>query len=209
MKWFFLALAVIMNNNDNIINAFEIVSSSANHTRILAGDTITLFCKTDDYFEYCTWSHKVIENVGGRTFRRQTFVSCSLRPGTFVPKKFCPRYFHPWYFVLDIFIPLYFRPQYFHPRYFRPMQFRLRYFRPPVFSSPVFSPPVFSSPVFLSPVFSYPVISPPVFSSPVFLSPVFLSLVFFFLSFILLVHEGSHREVYQEFQPSYDTFHTA
>ena len=25
--------------------------------------------------------------------------------------------------------------------------------------------------------------------------------------FILLIHEGSHREVYQEFQPSYDIFH--
>ena len=31
-----------------------------------------------------------------------------------------------------------------------------------------------------------------------------LSLVF---SFILLIHEGSHKEVYQEFQPSYDIFH--
>ena len=27
-----------------------------------------------------------------------------------------------------------------------------------------------------------------------------------FFSFILLIHEGSHREVYQEFQPSYDIF---
>ena len=25
-------------------------------------------------------------------------------------------------------------------------------------------------------------------------------------SLILLIHEGSHREVYQEFQPSYDIF---
>ena len=25
-------------------------------------------------------------------------------------------------------------------------------------------------------------------------------------SFILMIHEGSHREVYQEFQPSYDIF---
>ena len=28
-----------------------------------------------------------------------------------------------------------------------------------------------------------------------------------FFYFILLIHEGSHREVYQEFQPSYDIFH--
>ena len=28
-------------------------------------------------------------------------------------------------------------------------------------------------------------------------------------SFILLTHEGSHREVYQKFQPSYDIFHSA
>ena len=28
-----------------------------------------------------------------------------------------------------------------------------------------------------------------------------------FFSFILPIHEGSHREVYQEFQPSYDIFH--
>ena len=27
-----------------------------------------------------------------------------------------------------------------------------------------------------------------------------------FFSFILLIHEGSHREVYQDFQPSYDIF---
>ena len=27
-----------------------------------------------------------------------------------------------------------------------------------------------------------------------------------FFSFILLIHEGSHREVYREFQPSYDIF---
>ena len=29
---------------------------------------------------------------------------------------------------------------------------------------------------------------------------------FFLFSFILLIHEGSHREVYKEFQPSYDIF---
>ena len=29
---------------------------------------------------------------------------------------------------------------------------------------------------------------------------------FYFFSFILLIHEGSHREVYQELQPSYDIF---
>ena len=28
----------------------------------------------------------------------------------------------------------------------------------------------------------------------------------FFLSFVLLIHEESHREVYQEFQPSYNIF---
>ena len=30
--------------------------------------------------------------------------------------------------------------------------------------------------------------------------------IFFLFFFILLIHEGSHREVYQEFQPSYDIF---
>ena len=30
--------------------------------------------------------------------------------------------------------------------------------------------------------------------------------LFFFFSFLLLLHEGSHREVYQEFKPSYDIF---
>ena len=29
---------------------------------------------------------------------------------------------------------------------------------------------------------------------------------YIFFSFILLIHEGSHREVYREFQPSYDIF---
>ena len=29
----------------------------------------------------------------------------------------------------------------------------------------------------------------------------------FFICFILLTHEGSHREVYLEFQPGYDIFH--
>ena len=29
---------------------------------------------------------------------------------------------------------------------------------------------------------------------------------FFLFSLLLLIHEGSHREVYQEFQPSYDIF---
>ena len=35
---------------------------------------------------------------------------------------------------------------------------------------------------------------------------IFSVIVQLFFSFILLIHEGSHREAYQEFQPSYDIF---
>ena len=41
-------------------SGFEITEHSVD-VRVNEGDSLTLFCTTDDFFEYCSWSNKVIK----------------------------------------------------------------------------------------------------------------------------------------------------
>lgn len=51
---FIVTLAIIVNISD----AFKIVSYSSHEADHYPGDHVTLVCRSDDYWEYCTWKHK-------------------------------------------------------------------------------------------------------------------------------------------------------
>ena len=78
-----LAFCLIIFSNPG--KGFEITNSSVD-VRATEGDTVTLYCKADDFFEYCTWSHKVSHGL----FVRITTRCClNLKKIPFLKRSYC------------------------------------------------------------------------------------------------------------------------